>query len=121
MRPLVSDQDNIVSQQAARPSTTAQDTELSSKQILPAESSRIVKLFESQSVKELFKLISMSEGSVELFHQEWLYITDTGGQPQFHELLPTFVHHVSAAAFFVKLNETLNDHPMIEYYDEQGT
>ena len=43
-----------------------------------------------------------------------------GGQPQFHELLPTFVHHVSAAALFVKLNETLESHPTIEYYNREG-
>lgn len=59
------------------------------------------------------------EGCGELmFKHEWLYLIDSGGQPQFHELLPTFVHHISAAAFFVKLNETLKSHPTIEYYKD---
>ena len=83
-------------------------------------SAEIEQLFESQSIQQLFKLIANSKGSTELLRQEWLYLIDTGGQPQFHELLPTFVHHVSAASFFIKLNETLKDHPIIEYYDEQG-
>ena len=84
--------------------------------------SDIDQLFEMESVKQLLGMISQSKGSVacELLTQEWLYIIDTGGQPQFHELLPTFVRHVSAVAFFVKLNETLATRPMIEYYSKGG-
>ena len=82
--------------------------------------SDIDQLFEMESVKELLEMISESRGSVEIFRQEWLYLTDSGGQPQFHELLPTFVRHVSAVAFFVKLNETLATRPMIEYYSKGG-
>ena len=82
--------------------------------------SDIDQLFEMESVKQLLDMISESRGSVELFRREWLYIIDSGGQPQFHELLPTFVRHVSAVAFFVKLNETLATRPMIEYYSKGG-
>ena len=77
-------------------------------------------LFKMKPVQELIDLISKSKGSQEISKQEWLYIIDTGGQPQFHELLPTFVHHVSAAVFFVKLNEKLDDCPIINYYSEGG-
>ena len=82
--------------------------------------SDIDQLFEMEPVKQLLEMISDSRGSVEIFRQVWLYIIDSGGQPQFHELLPTFVRHVSAAAFFVKLNETLANRPMIEYYSKGG-
>jgi GTPase SAR1 family protein len=82
--------------------------------------SDIDQLFETESVKQLLDMISQSKGSVELLRREWLYIIDSGGQPQFHELLPTFVRHVSAVAFFVKLNETLATRPMIEYYSKDG-
>ena len=82
--------------------------------------SDIDKLFEMESVKQLLDMISESQGSVELLRREWLYIIDSGGQPQFHELLPTFVRHVSAVAFFIKLNETLATRPMIEYYSKGG-
>ena len=80
----------------------------------------IDQLFEMESVKQLLDMISESRGLVELLRREWLYIIDSGGQPQFHELLPTFVRHVSAIAFFVKLNETLATRPMIEYYSKGG-
>ena len=129
-KPHPNSEKNIDNRQMTSKGTAMQDKEVRKSnvdsaiyerdQIVQAESSRIKKLFESQSMQDLFKLIAKSKGSVELLQQEWLYIIDTGGQPQFHELLPTFVHHVSAAVFFVKLNERLKDHPMIEYYDEQG-
>ena len=84
---------------------------------LPTEINRI---FELEPVKQILNMINASKGSIELFRQKWLYVIDSGGQPQFHELLPTFVHHVSAAAFFVKLNKELDDYPTIEYYSEGG-
>ena len=82
--------------------------------------SDIDQLFEMESVKQLLDMISESRGSVEMLRREWLYIIDSGGQPQFHELLPTFVRHVSAVALFVKLNETLATRPVIEYYGKGG-
>lgn len=80
----------------------------------------VEQLFEMKSVQDLISLISKSKGSGEISKQDWIYIIDSGGQPQFHDLLPTFVRHVSAAVFFVKLNETLNDCPKIKYYSKGG-
>ena len=82
--------------------------------------SDIDQLFELDEVKELLQLVSQSKGSFEIFRKEWLYISDTGGQPKFHELLPTFVRHVSAVAFFIKLNEKFSSRPMIAYYSREG-
>ena len=80
----------------------------------------VEQLFEMKSVQDLISLISKSKGSGEISKQDWIYIIDSGGQPQFHDLLPTFVRHVSAAVFFVKLNETLHDYPEIKYYSKGG-
>ena len=77
-------------------------------------------LFEMEPIKELVKLMTCAKGSGEVFKRKWLYLIDSGGQPQFHELLPTFVRHVSAAALFVKLNEALESHPVIKYYNREG-
>ena len=89
------------------------DTEVKS-----ALSFDIRKLFELDHVKQLLKLIPESKGSGEIFKCKWLYVIDSGGQPQFHELLPTFIHHISAAAFFVKLNEKFKSYPDISYYKD---
>ena len=80
----------------------------------------VEQLFEMESVKELISLISNSKGSEEISKQDWIYVIDSGGQPQFHDLLPTFVRHVSASVFFVKLNERLIDCPEIKYYSKGG-
>ena len=55
-----------------------------------------------------------------LYDFRWSRLTDSGGQPQFLEMLPNFLHHISLGIFTVKLNERLDHHPMIEYYGEDG-
>ncbi|XP_064382042.1 uncharacterized protein LOC135330979 isoform X2 [Halichondria panicea] len=48
----------------------------------------------------------------------WIYFTDTGGQPHFHNLLPHFVHGLSIAILVIRLSEKLDDCPMVEYYED---
>ena len=47
-------------------------------------------------------------------------ITDSGGQPQFHEVLPIFVRGTSVYIFFQKLSEKLDAYTRVEYFDENG-
>ena len=104
------------SNSAAIQKKSNKESEHTQTSISPGHSSDISKLSKMKHIKQLLRLISDSKGSGEIFRRKWLYIIDSGGQPQFHELLPTFIHHVSAATFFVKLNETLKSHPLIEFY-----
>ena len=78
------------------------------------------KLTKSKPVRKVLSHITGTTGSKELFSENWVYMIDTGGQPQYHELIPTFIHHVSGAALFVKLNEELSSHPNIAYYSQGG-
>ena len=52
----------------------------------------------------------------ELMSSVWIYFTDSGGQPQFHELLPLFIHDVSSVIIVSRLSDRLDDHPPDEYY-----
>ena len=54
------------------------------------------------------------------FRPDRILLIDTGGQPQFHEVLPIFMRGTSASMFTIKLSESLSDHPLIEYYDDNG-
>ena len=54
----------------------------------------------------------------ELFSSVWVYFTDSGGQPQFQELLPLFVHDISSLIFVSRLSDRLNDRPPDEFYEE---
>ena len=51
------------------------------------------------------------------FKRDRILLIDTGGQPQFHEVLPIFMQGTSASMFTIKLH---SEHPLIEYYDNDG-
>ena len=50
----------------------------------------------------------------------WVYLVDSGGQPQFHELLSAFVRNALVGIFVHKLSERLDDHPHVRYFDKKG-
>ena len=56
----------------------------------------------------------------ELFKLQMILFLDTGGQPQFHELLPAVSHNVSLVMLFVKLNERLDAQCCTAFTDEEG-
>ena len=47
-------------------------------------------------------------------------ITDTGGQPQFFELLPRFINCMSVGITIIDLSQNLTDYPIIYFYGEDG-
>ena len=75
----------------------------------------------SATEDEFVDLIERSSGLEALMKVEMVQITDTGGQPQFHEVLPAFLRGMTTGIFVQKLSECLDDHPQVEYYDENGT
>ena len=54
----------------------------------------------------------------ELFDSTWVYISDCGGQPQFHDISPIFIRHVSAAAIVLRLIDDFSSFPLDEYYKD---
>ena len=67
--------------------------------------------------KEL--LVRMNAGSkfsVHLDDKDLFDFRDSGGQSMFHEVLPIFVDNTMFGFLTVKLNESLDSHPMVEYY-----
>ena len=49
-----------------------------------------------------------------------IHLIDSGGQPQFHEVLPIFLRHMSLYIFVFKLSEELATKPMVEYFNHSG-
>ena len=68
----------------------------------------------------LLLLISKSKGSRRLLRVHWVYIIDTGGQPQFLQLLPAFIKNISACVCILRLDQNLDDHPLVQYFDTSG-
>ena len=59
-----------------------------------------------------------SQPSTPILSSKWLYFTDSGGQPQYHELLPLFVHHISSALCVTRLTDKLDEVQVVELYSE---
>ena len=74
----------------------------------------------SSAKGELIQLVEKSQGSKRFLELQWIHFIDSGGQPQFHEVLPAFIRNTTATIFVMKLSERLDEHPMIEYYDING-
>ena len=66
--------------------------------------------------QECERVITNQEG--ELFDSTWVYISDSGGQPQFHDISPLFIRHISVAAIVTRLIDDFSSYPLDEYYKE---
>lgn len=71
----------------------------------------------SATEEELVGLLTTSEPLVKF---QWVDFVDSGGQPQFHEVLPIFLRGTSLCLFVFKLSEKLREHPVVECYNEEG-
>ena len=79
-----------------------------------------VQIQDSSSKGELVQLVERSKGSKRFLELQWIHFIDSGGQPQFHEVLPAFIRNTTATIFVMKLSERLDEHPVIKYYDKNG-
>ena len=62
------------------------------------------------------RMQAKSKTSELLDDKDLMDIKDSGGQPMFHEVLPVFVTNTMFGILTVKLNESLDSHPLVEYY-----
>ena len=65
---------------------------------------------------EAFKTITETK----ILNLKLVHFIDSGGQPQFLDLLPAFVQDISALLFAVNLSESLDHTPMIYFYGKDG-
>ena len=75
-------------------------------------------LLQSCSTDEEFvRLISESEATSEgVLEQNFVHFIDSGGQPQFLEVLPVFLKNTSVCIFVMSLCEALDHQPTVGYY-----
>ena len=74
----------------------------------------------SSSKQELVQLVAKSHGSKRFLELQWIHFIDSGGQPQFQDVLPAFIRNTTATIFVMKLSERLDEHSMVEYYNRNG-
>ena len=71
----------------------------------------------------LFACINPKSPSLDnrkLFGVKWIQFIDSGGQLQYHDILPLFIQDPMVTIFVLKLSEELSHHPTIEYYGADG-
>ena len=76
-----------------------------------------LELPETSDILELMKTFSMTRQPL---RAHWMHFIDSGGQPQFLEILPAFIRNVSLLLLLVKLSEKLSDTPTVEYFSPDG-
>ena len=64
----------------------------------------------------LCRMQAKSKTPEQLDGKDLMDVRDSGGQPMFHEVLPAFVTNTMFGILTVKLNEYLDNHPLVEYY-----
>ena len=62
----------------------------------------------------------LGESNRKFLSTTWIHIIDSGGQPEFHDLLPLFAKNTSVVIFVLKACEALDHKPMVEYHEEDG-
>ena len=65
-------------------------------------------------IKEVVPLIGYKGGIK--FSITWIYLVNSGGHPQFHELFTAFVRNATLGIFVINLSEQLDSKPEIKYY-----
>ncbi|KAL5517553.1 hypothetical protein EMCRGX_G003115 [Ephydatia muelleri] len=69
---------------------------------------------------QMIQYINGSSGKTKVLGLKWTQFMDSGGQSQYHDILPLFVQHCDVTIFVLKLGETLDQQPTIEYYGSDG-
>ena len=69
---------------------------------------------------DILKLMETLTTSKQSLQAHWMHFIDSGGQPQFLEILPAFIRNVSLLLLLVKLSEELSDTPTVEYFSPDG-
>ena len=103
---------------ASQPDQTTQTTPNPQEEAPLSTSEEAQQLAITSLLDQLTKAIS-SQGlnvSRELIDSDWIHIIDSGGQPQFHDLLPIFIRNTCSTIFVQRLSESLDDHPIVEYF-----
>ena len=105
---------------ASSPAASDETSTVGTDQNLPSKRSPSPEQPVSQTgaavARQMHECMNGGDGG-KLRNMKWLYLIDSGGQSQFHQLLPAFLKDTSAGVFVINLSEELSDHPLMELYD----
>jgi len=76
--------------------------------------------FELPETADVLKLMKTLAASRQPLRAHWMHYIDSGGQPQFLEVLAAFIRNISLLMLLIKLSEDLSDPPSVEYFSPDG-
>ena len=72
----------------------------------------------SEAMRSIKEQLPKVKPSTELFDVDWIYLLDSGGQPQFLDVLPLLFRNESLHIVVIRLTEGLDDKPKVRFYNE---
>ena len=85
-------------------------------QPIPSPSQPIPPLTSSEAIKSIREQMGKHmKPSSEIFDVDWMYLIDSGGQPQFLDVLPLLYRNESLHIVVTRLDEELDDRPEFRY------
>jgi len=76
--------------------------------------------FELPETADVLKLMKTLAASRQPLRAHWMNYIDSGGQPQFLEVLAAFIRNISLLMLLIKLSEELSAPPSVEYFSPDG-
>ena len=70
--------------------------------------------------QQLAQLIEKCPVAQQIFELQLMHFVDSGGQPQFHEVLPAFIHNTALIVVVLNLSEELSAYSQMEFCDKKG-
>ena len=70
----------------------------------------------SHTSEAMIRLVRKTKGSGQSFVVQLLHMIDTGGQPEFLEVMPSLIHNSNLTALVLNLAQSLDAYPEIAFY-----
>ena len=70
------------------------------------------------SIQSIIDRLSKARGPVKIFDSHWHHVVDSGGQPQFQDILPLVYRNPSFNIVVVRLTDGLDTKPEVCFYEE---
>ncbi len=106
------------SKRATSPSGTAEKVDTNAHTTTTEESSPNERPSIGDELALQIESASVYDSSGEVPEVELIYVIDSGGQPQFHELLSIFLRGSFIFLYVHNLNQALSAYPMVGYYKQ---
>ena len=114
-------QTNSTTSEAVGESTTPSEKKPAVREQPEAEGSLDSLLLSTDVDEEFVSLINSSPpSSVPILRVRQILVLDSGGQPDFHEMMPAFLNGASKFVYVFKVHESLDKRTMIRYFDGRG-